>query len=218
MHLTKRYYFSWSSIISKYFPIEWFPRLFYFLSTSNLNYNSTNKADESRTSIPSDRPYYSRLHLLKRYTVSRPLISKDVRVAILLLTICRGSSLPQICESRSCNGISIPYARMRGLEVELKQGLMIDISRSWCFVQQLACYTCRDLIEVKTLFMEFCFVKLFAFGEVHMSRNLFLSCELKKKKKKRIEENRDWIKLKIVQEEFRVEIYRIFLFFFHFEE
>ena len=162
VYLTKRYYFSWSSIISKYFPIEWFPRLFYFLSTSNLNYNSTNKADESRTSIPSDRPYYSRLHLLKRYTVSRPLISKDVRVAILLLTICRGSSLPQICESRSCNGISIPYARMRGLEVELKQGLMIDISRSWCFVQQLACYTCRDLIEVKTLFMEFCFVKLFA--------------------------------------------------------
>lgn len=47
----------------------------------------------------------------------------------------------------------------------------------------------------------------------HVSKLISL-LRIKKKKKKRIEENRDWIKLKIAQEEFRVEIYSIFLFFF----
>lgn len=65
--------------------------LLILFSARPMNYNSRNETGRSRTSIPRDRRYYYS-HLLKRYTVRLAFdIKRRVRVAILLLTICRGS-------------------------------------------------------------------------------------------------------------------------------
>lgn len=90
----------------------------------------------------------------------------------------------------------------------------------------LACYTCRDLIEVKTLFVEFCFVKLFAFAwrkycaclESYFSGGV-VNLKKKKKEETRWESRLNWIKncarreLKNLNKcMYRIELWKILFF------